>query len=260
MVKLQEAPQVLATPTGPYTTSLGKEIVMPVQLITTPCVACGKPVAASALRRSQGRGKYCTRPCMFAYMSHHAKWSTLSGTASGQQAIDETASISRSETAPVEGVRIPLCRRDGSICAYVIVDAADADWVNQWRWSLTDNGYAKRYARIDGARQQVYLHRALLGFGPDDRVQVDHINRDKLDNRRCNLRPATRAENNQNSSSQRGSSSKYRGVYWSSVNQRWVAQVKVNRRSTHVGCFTNEDEAGEAARQARLRIYPYALD
>lgn len=98
-------------------------------------------------------------------------------------------------------VLIPLRARDGAVRAYAIVDAGDADWVNQWRWCL-NNGYVGRRATRQesgsGPRRLIYLHRALGGLMHGDEVEVDHFDLDHLNNRRKNLRIVTHAQNGQN--------------------------------------------------------------
>lgn len=122
-------------------------------------------------------------------------------------------------------VRIPLWGRAGTIRAYALVDADDAEWVNQWRWHLGNKGYAKRNHRI-GCRSAnktltILLHRALLGLDEHSEVIVDHIDRDRLNNRRCNFRFVTPSESAQNKGKYKNATSKYRGVYWHKVAQKW---------------------------------------
>ena len=87
----------------------------------------------------------------------------------------------------------------------VRIDEADFLVVSAISWFVTDRGYV----RSSTGKPRVLLHRHLLS--PADGVVVDHINGDKLDNRRCNLRLATHAENMRNRKlSQAGS----KGVVW----------------------------------------------
>ena len=81
-----------------------------------------------------------------------------------------------------------------------IVDDADFDWLSQWKWSYATVGYAVRRKRAseDKPGTIVYMHRAVLGF--PTAKEIDHINRNKLDNRRLNLRAATRRSNAANTS------------------------------------------------------------
>lgn len=151
---------------------------------------------------------------------------------------------------------VPLTRKDGTIRAYAIVDAADATWADQWNWHLTHYGYARR---SDGS-QKIWLHRDLIGLVPNDGQDVDHKDRDRLNCRRSNLRVVPYGKNQQNMPSMPGASSSHRGVHWNARGQKWCAQIYINGRSRQIGTFATELEAAEAARSARLNLMPYAVD
>lgn len=161
---------------------------------------------------------------------------------------------------------VPLYAVNGSIKGYTLIDAADAEWAVQWRWSLWPDGYAFRCRRVeetDGGKARyvvTFLHRELMGLVRGDDLEVDHINRDRLDNRRSNLRVVTKQGNRQNMPSHNGSSSRFRGVHWAALQQKWRARIRVNGKNMHLGLFDNEDEAGAAARAARLQYMPFAVD
>lgn len=154
---------------------------------------------------------------------------------------------------------IPLRARDGSVKAHAIVDAADAEWVNQWRWCRLPNGYIARTAQGEGVQRTIYLHRALLGLEYGNVLTADHINRNRADNRRANLRAVSRGGNSQNVPSQKGVS-RHRGVYLNRSTGKWTAQICLHGRSTHLGTFAEEQDAAEVARAARRRLMPYATD
>ena|SRR5215471_428949 len=155
---------------------------------------------------------------------------------------------------------VPLRGRDRQIKAHALIDADNVELVNQWRWCLDADGYAIRGDHRAVRPTTVKLHRALLGLTPADRLDVDHINRDRLDNRLANLRVVPKGANAQNMTSKPGSASRYRGVTWSKSTRRWQAQLFVDGKQTFLGCFDDEDEAGAAVREARLRLMPYAVD
>lgn len=159
---------------------------------------------------------------------------------------------------------IPLYARDGSIRAYATVDTADSEWVGQWRWYLSSEGYATR-TESRGRRHsshQFKLHRELLGLVLGDGLEGDHINRIKLDNRRSNLRalPQKGRPQMQNLPGKQGSSSRFRGVSWDKARGKWEAYMSVDRRRHHLGRFSSEHDAAEAARAARAALMPYAWD
>lgn len=85
-------------------------------------------------------------------------------------------------------------------------------------------------------------------------TMIDHINRDRSDNRICNLREVTRQQNSYNVPSTLGSSSKYVGVHLRKDRKKWVAQIKVDGRSRHIGTFGSEEEAAAAYRKTLKTI------
>lgn len=154
---------------------------------------------------------------------------------------------------------IALRARDGSVRAHTIVDATDVEWVNQHRWSLSHHGYAVRLETVNGRGRIVRLHRLMVGLGHDDRRTPDHINRDRLDNRRANLRIVPREANSQNVRG-RGGTSQYRNVFWSKVMGKWGVTLRHHGRYETIGYYTDEHEAGAVAKEARRRLMPYAVD
>jgi hypothetical protein len=158
-------------------------------------------------------------------------------------------------------VGIPLYGAGDTIRGYATVDADDVDFVNQWRWHLGNDGYATRSENDRNGKRSFSIHRELLGLARGDGLEGDHINRNRLDNRRSNLRvlPKKGRPNAQNVTVPRGSS-KYRGVTWHKQAKKWRATVCVNGQLRSLGCFSDEDEAGRVAKEARLRLLPYATD
>jgi hypothetical protein len=157
-------------------------------------------------------------------------------------------------------VGIPLFGLGGSVRAYAVVDAADAALANQWHWSL-NGGYATRRLSRENGERLVRLHREILGLPRIyDGREGDHIDRDRLNCRRSNLRVIPKPANAQNRPSQRGSSSPYRGVSWNQRDGRWQARVESNGKMHSLGYFDDEQAAAEAARTARARFQPYATD
>lgn len=163
------------------------------------------------------------------------------------------------DTTPTGVVRIPLRARDGAVRDYAIVDAADAEWVNQWRWHLSTSGHAARTASVNGKKVMRFLHRELLALAKGDGREGDHINRDRLDNRRCNLRVITHAGNAQNLSP-KGNTSKYRGVHWYARTRKWRACVSAGGKTRVLGQFDTEEEAAKVALAARRELLPFAVD
>lgn len=149
---------------------------------------------------------------------------------------------------------IPLHARDGSVRAITLVDDADHAALSAHPWCLLGTGYAHRRT----GNRIVLMHRVLMGLAHGDSRTVDHINGDKLDNRRANLRVCTQAENNQNRVS-RGGTSRYKGVHWDSERRKWFAQGS-KPDGTHValGRYASEEEAARVAADFRAKYLPFS--
>jgi hypothetical protein len=81
---------------------------------------------------------------------------------------------------------------------------------------------------------------------------VDHINGDRTDYQKHNLRSATRSQNAANKRKRAGCSSKYKGVYWYSKSSKWKAQIEVNQHNKHLGYFIHEEDAAKAYDSAAI--------
>jgi len=137
---------------------------------------------------------------------------------------------------------------NGSI---TVVDSDLHEWLSQWKWKLSDNGYAFRYERIGGTQLKIYLH-SVVNQTPTG-LKTDHKNGIKLDNRRSNLRSATSFQQAQNCRKHlRGQThSRFKGV-WKVNTGKWVSQITAGKKKIHVGTFPSEQEAAAAFNVAAL--------
>jgi hypothetical protein len=155
-----------------------------------------------------------------------------------------------------DAVRVKLRGPGRSVVGYALIDAADAKRVTSCTWWLSNTGYAVRKT----AGRTVYMHRLVLSLERGCGVEVDHINRDRLDNRRSNLRTCDRRSNSQNRESVPGSSSQYRGVSWSTATNNWRARVMLDGEQHELGNFAEEVEAANAASQFRAQHMPFSIE
>ncbi len=119
-------------------------------------------------------------------------------------------------------------------------------------WGRT-GGYFK--IKID--KQDYWAHRLawfyMTGWWPA--VQIDHVNGIPGDDRFCNLREATRAENQRNCRRPSHNTSGHKGVSWRKAAKKWYAYIKVNRRMIALGFFDNIDEAVAARALAAVKYH-----
>ena len=120
-----------------------------------------------------------------------------------------------------------------------LVDTVDYQNLSVFNW-MFHGGYARRVEK----GRTIHMHRVLTGC--PDGLEVDHINRNKLDNRKCNLRIVTRQQNMFNKSGYTGSSSKYKGVSWHSKDRTWHAQIRLDNEIHFLGAYGTEDIAAAA--------------
>ncbi len=129
----------------------------------------------------------------------------------------------------ISGARIiPLSQ--GKI---TFVDAEDYAWAKNLKWHYKD-GYAVSL---------VSLNRSVLGT--PNGMEADHKNRNTLDNRRHNLRNATKAQNMQNKATPRSNTSGFKGVS-AALRGKWKAKISVNSRQIHLGYFSTPELAHAA--------------
>jgi len=130
----------------------------------------------------------------------------------------------------------------------ILIDAQDLELVSQYSWTVTKEGYAKKYLEklVDGKRLRkvVYIHRLIMDAKENE--IIDHINQDKTDNRRNNLRLATKSLNSLNSHKVR-SSTGYRGVLKNTQKGKaYKARITHKGRQIHLGHHDTPEEASKA--------------
>lgn len=154
---------------------------------------------------------------------------------------------------------------------FALVDDADFEWLNQWKW-FTHNkeysDYAARSCRSSGdKRQTVMMHRVILEL-TDSLVYGDHKNGDGLDNQRHNLRSCTPYYNQGNRRKFTIGTSRFKGVCWNSKRKKWQADIGHMRTTINLGFFNSENDAAIAYNKrakdlfgqfAKLNIIPNVL-
>jgi hypothetical protein len=142
--------------------------------------------------------------------------------------------------------------------SFVLVDDEDFEFLSQWKWHLSDGGYAlrnnhKRLGVLHYSNKQIRMHR-VINNTPEG-LFTDHINRNKLDNRKCNLRTVNKSLNSINRDKPINNKSGYRGVYWDTWSKKWRAELKVNAKKVTLGRYSNLEDAATARMVGERKYY-----
>lgn len=127
----------------------------------------------------------------------------------------------------------------------VLVDDEDFEKVNKYTWHLTSNGYVRtNYYKQNGKRGPLYLTRYILNIMEEDEIEIDHIDRNKLNNQKENLRYCDRSQNMWNQGPR--SNRKYKGAYFHKQSGKWQSMIMYGRKMIALGLYETEIEAAEA--------------
>jgi HNH endonuclease len=136
------------------------------------------------------------------------------------------------------------------------IDEQDAERVLTFEWYISKSKKRLSVRRGDG-KKHIWLSRFIMG-NPPSNVEVDHINGNTLDNRRLNLRLATRSQNCANKGPSKHTSS-FKGVSWKQRNGKWCSQIKYRGKVIHIGLYDTEEAAAKAYDvEALIRFGEYA--
>jgi hypothetical protein len=137
----------------------------------------------------------------------------------------------------------------------VLVDDDIFDELNIRSWQLNNSGYPSRTERVNGRAYILFMHHVIMP--KIEGLQIDHINRNKLDNRRENLRYVTNEQQLANKGSHKDSLSKYKGVYYNHKNKysKWMASISIDGKSVCLGSYDSEVVAAKAYNIASKNIH-----
>ena len=129
------------------------------------------------------------------------------------------------------------------------VDDCDFEKLQEYRWKSRSRGTTTFYAEAKGSR--LSMHRIIINAKKGE--QVDHINRNGLDNRRENLRLCSHSQNQINRPQQKNNTSGYKGVYL--FKKKWRACIKIKGKLLYLGYFSDKKEAAETYNKKAKELF-----
>lgn len=135
---------------------------------------------------------------------------------------------------------------------FAIVDNDDYEKLLPWKWTFS-GGYAYRVKTVQGKSKKVWLHRFIANT--PEGLYTDHINGNRLDCRKENLRICTYAQNNKNASIRKDNKSGYRGVYWEKGVKKWRAVINADAKRICLGFYESAKEAAKAYNESAKKLH-----
>lgn len=135
---------------------------------------------------------------------------------------------------------------------FALVDDSDFERLSKYKWHM-HLGYALRASYSSGKKKHIRMHRDILNV-PSGKY-ADHINRNGLDNRRCNLRICSIGENNRNKIKKSGTSSIFKGVSWNKKDEYWHAYIYKNYKRYFLGLFEKETNAAKVYNKKAKELF-----
>lgn len=153
-----------------------------------------------------------------------------------------------------------FCIQDSNDDIYqFIIDDEDVERILEYKWFYHHrSGYATTNPEIKNGqivRKAMYLHRFIAGVPFDTDIQVDHINRDKLDCQKHNLRICNRTQNCANKEIPITNTSGYKGVSLNKTKTKWRSYIKVNQKQIHLGEYFTAEEAAKVYDKAAKKHF-----
>ena len=137
---------------------------------------------------------------------------------------------------------------------HTTIDDKDFDWLNQWKWYRGARGhYAVRKQNHKIIRMHNLINKVPKG------MEIDHIDRDTLNNRRANLRIVTHSQNMFNQGFSKNNSSGYVGISWHKWTKKWRAYISLKNKQIHLGVFSSLEKARLARKLAKIKFHTIKL-
>jgi hypothetical protein len=131
-----------------------------------------------------------------------------------------------------------------------IFDADDFITVKKYTWGISTGGYVTANLKNGDL---ITLHSLIMGEVRG--LWIDHISRNKLDNRRRNLRYVTPQQNSYNCGISKNNSTGYKGVYFDKARGKYQAEITCSRQKYHLGRFNSAVEAAKAYNQKAIELF-----
>ncbi|HBD95259.1 MAG TPA: hypothetical protein DC057_13920 [Spirochaetia bacterium] len=141
-----------------------------------------------------------------------------------------------------------LYNKNNIVIAKTLIDIEDVDKTIKFKWGFA-NGY------VINVKNKMFMHGFIMNFSPNKKNVIDHINRNRLDNRKKNLRIGNYQINAINKGKQSNNTSGFPGVSWDKYHNKYEAHIKLNGRKKFLGYFDLLDDAIARRKQGEKEYF-----
>ena len=133
-------------------------------------------------------------------------------------------------------------------------DLEDYDLIKNYCWMISHNGYViTDISKSNNKLPKIQMHRLVMDC--PENLFIDHKNHNTFDNRKYNLRIATKSQNAMNQIIKTNNTSGIAGVSWDKDVQKWSAYIMLNYNKIHLGYYEDFDKAVEARKNAEEGLF-----
>lgn len=137
----------------------------------------------------------------------------------------------------------------------ILIDKEDLEKVSKYSWDINNSGYVRVSLNLKTKYTGMLLHRFIMGL-TDPNIKLDHIDCNKLNNQKTNLRIATMQQNARNrTKTKKLGYSKFKGVSFNKRKNKWIAAIYINYKRHHLGYFKDEISAAKAYNKAAIQNF-----
>ena len=138
------------------------------------------------------------------------------------------------------------------ISGYALIDDEDFNELSKYKWHLAV-GYAKCGVQSKGKWRNISMHQVIMSTPKG--MDTDHIDGNRLNNQKANLRICTHAQNNHNSKIPRNNTTGFKGVVFHRNTKKFMAQIAVNKKRIYLGLFSSLKEAALAYNEGAKKYF-----
>lgn len=139
----------------------------------------------------------------------------------------------------------------GTLTGTILIDKEDLEKVSTYKWHVEKSRKTINYAQTSLPGKTLRLHRLIM----QSDLQIDHINHNGLDNRKCNLRTCTNAENNRNKKTNFNPKSGYTGIRYNEKCNSYYVRIMVNKKKISLGHYKSLEDALAARKAGEIKYF-----